>query len=222
MDQNSLNQSCQELISLINEQVKERSRLRGQEKNLLLRERALASVPQVKNSTRNMLAQILPPHLMPQNVGDIDMVAWPFYYAFDLDFGDNPTLTNLSRQTAAIQVSQEAGFLLIGLSQNFQGETEAGPLGPYQITIRDNQSTRQFNDLSIPIQAIGSNSNPTVLDTPLLFYPNASITIEATTWLSSTESLVTVGSSQMQIMAYGVRIRLDDANSVLSTVFGSR
>lgn len=223
MDDNQIDNACVQLQEKINELLTRRAELRKQEKNFRVRSSVFSSQPVIPGSAdslKKVLSSILPAHMMPGNVGDVNSVAWPFYYPFQFDFGTDPTLTSLSRQERNQQVSQEAGFLLLGISKNFeQQDSESGFLGPYQIDIRDNQSTRQFNDNPLPIQCIGEDSRPTEFATPLLFLPNASIKITASTWLATGETLATVGSGSFEVCLYGLRVRIEDAASVLGTIF---
>lgn len=215
---------CTALQQQIYELLQQRQALRQKEKNIRIREGAIFSEPLIPGSSavlKKTLSAILPSHMLPGNVGDVNSVAWPFYFSIPFDFGTDPTLTSLSRIQNSVQVTQEAGFLLLGVSKNFDSQdSESGFLGPYQIDVRDNQSTRQFNDKPIPLQMIGENSLPTEFVTPLLFVPNASIQVVASTWLNTGESMATVGSGKFEICLFGLRIRIEDAGSVLSTIFG--
>ena len=224
-DMGDITQTCQTLIDQINKLLAEKHRLRAYEQDIKVREAAFKSEPSISGKGEMLakaLEQILPAHMLPGNVGDINKVAWPFYYAFDFDFGLNPTLDINTRQAQSVQVSQEAAFLLLAVYRDFFGTpySEAGQLGPYQIDVRDNQSSRQFNNNPIPVQTLGADSRPTWLPTPMLFLPNASMTVTMSTFLLAGESMVTVGDSKSQIMLAGLRVRIEDASAVLSTIFG--
>lgn len=225
VSQAQLNQYCNQVLNEIGQLEHQRAQLRKKEKDLRFKEKAFANYPQVgfgegPEDLKVSLARLLPPHLVPGNVGDVSTVAWPFYYPpMEFNFGTDPTLTSTTRQTQSFQVTQEAGFLATHLYCNFDDYANSGGLGPYQLEIRDNQSTRQFNDRPIPLQMIGSNSRPSKLVTPFLILPNASINFIVTTWIPDGESLATLGESRFQIAVGGIRVRIDNAKAVLSTVF---
>ncbi len=225
MNQNQLNQYCAQMAHAINSLSAQKDRLSQEDQNLGARMRALSKQAQVGNesprSLEHNLKRILPAHLYPGNVGKLDAVAWPFYYSVNFDFGTNPTLSNTTRAVQGFQVTQEAAFLLLGITFNFQDQqSEAGFLGPYTLEIRDRQSSRQLNDEPIPIQTMGTNSVPTKLPTPFLVMPNANVDLIVSTWLTAADgNLVTVGESALQFSLSGLRIRIDKARNVLSTVF---
>lgn len=167
---------------------------------------------------KNHLKSFLPPYMVPGNVGHITEVTWPFWETVTFDFGTNPTYDASTRQTQSFQVTQEAGWLVTHMARKSYSATNSSDLAPLQIEIRDRQSSRQFNDRSVPIQMLGKRSRPTIFPTPLLMMPNAFIDITATSWL--TTSMATTGSGKFDIVIFGYRIRVGDENKVLSTVFG--
>jgi hypothetical protein len=196
---------------------------RKREQNLKIRYAALSQIPVVAGnnpkSLKEHLDEILPPSLIPANVGNIDSIAWPFWYQFDFDFGTNPTLSTSLRQTQSVQITQEAGFLMMGLSRDSEEVSLAGSLGPWTIeSIKDRQSSRQFNNQPINFQAIGKGSNISVFPTPLLFFPNAFIDI--TMGCFQTTPNAVVGRAKHQISVFGYRVRMGDDQRILSTIFG--
>ena len=106
----------------------------------------------------------------------------------------------------------------MSISRKSYGYSTSSELAPLQVEIRDRQSSRQFNDRPIPMQMIGKKSRPTVLPTPLLIMPNAFIDVTVSSWLTGSQA--TVGSGKMQFSFYGYRIRVEDADKVMSTIFG--
>jgi len=166
---------------------------------------------------KKRLRHILPSYLIPSNVGGINEVSWPFYEQVDFDFGANPTVTPATRQTQSFQVSQEAALLLMGISRSYDAVTTAGNAGPWLIDFRDRQSARQFNDKPVPIQVFGTKGNISPLPTPMLIMPNAFFEVTMSTYATSQ---VLVGSSHHQFSFFGYRIRVEDADKVMSTIFG--
>lgn len=222
MDQNDLIRAQNEIERL----KAELSNQRAIERNLNARHRALGNYPQVgaggnaKGLARN-LRGALPEHLVPMNVGGYNTVAWPFWFQVDFNFGTNPTLTATTTQTQSYQVTQEAAVILLGISRFSDAYSGAGDLGPWTMTIRDRQSSRQFNDRPIPLQMIGTQARPTRLPTGLLLMPNAFMDVTMATWLTGALSMTTVGEARHQFSFFGLRVRVEDAEKVLSSVFRS-
>lgn len=183
---------------------------------------ALSSTPVVKDAgglSQNLQA-ILPPELLPGNVGQLNNVAWDFFFELTLDLGTNPSITSNTRVSDSVQVTQESAFCLTGIYRHANNYGDSGDLGPLQITIQDLQSTRFFNAAPIPIQAIGQKGRPTVLPSPLLFMPNAKIQVEMTSWLANGVTQTTLGSGLHKIILEGFRVRVEDAANVLSNIYG--
>lgn len=163
------------------------------------------------------LKQVLPAHLLPGNVGNIDKVAWQFFFPVTFDFGLNPTYTTGTRQVQSFQVTNEAAFLLMAVGRKAWDNTIASDLAPLQIEIRDRQSSRQFNDRPIPIQNIGKKSRATKLPTPMLVSPNAFIDVTMTSWVQA--DMVTAGIGKMELYFFGYRVRGEDMNKLYATIF---
>lgn len=182
----------------------------------------LSSTPVVKDAggLENNLLSILPPELMPGNVGHINNVAWGFQYEIDFNLGTDIILNSNTKADSQVQVSQEAAFALTSIYRYANEYTDAGDLGPLQINIQDLQSTRFFNNTPIPIQAIGQKGKPTQLPTPLLFMPNARILISLSTWLRAGINQQTQGEAVHKFILKGFRVRVEDAQSVLSSIYG--
>jgi hypothetical protein len=210
-----MSETEQELQQLLDYQ----KQLRSQEKNLRARERALSSQASLASgpNLKDHFNKFLPAHLVPGNVGPLQAVTWGFFQEVTFDFGANPSIGPTSRAVSSFQVTQEAAFLLLAISRNAD-TTTAGGYGPWQIDIQDRQSTRQLNDLPIPLQMIGTASIPSVLPTPYLIMPNAIIQVTMSSWLTGAPQ-ATVGSGRHQIMFFGYRVRVEDAGVILSSIF---
>lgn len=166
------------------------------------------------------LARKLPVNLMPGNVGDLAKVAWPFWFQANFDFGVGPTWSVATNQTSSFQVTQEAAFLMMGLYRDSFSYSTAGELAPLQLQIRDRQSSRLFMDKPMPWQTIGKRSRPTIFSTPMLVMPNAFIDVTLTSFASG--MVAAADTSKQQISFFGYRVRVEDADQVLSSVFGKR
>lgn len=216
-------QTLQALNAQIEQLESVRETLRAQERGLNARARTLATQPQVnKVNLRQSLGSFVPPHLMPGNVGPLNAVTWPFWFPVDFDYGNDYTIKGggMDLQVQNFQVTQEAAMLLIAVTRQADSYTTAGHLGPWAITVRDNQSSRQFNDSPIPVQMISRTGGlPTKLPTAMLLYPNAQIQIQMNSWIPAGTNQATVGSSHMQFSFFGYRIRIEDTAKVMSSVF---
>lgn len=168
---------------------------------------------------KDNLLKILPSHLIPGNVGNLNDVSWPFWYSFNFDLGDDPSILPRFSQSASFQVSQEAAFLFMGISRSVNSSSiDSLPLG---VEIRDRQSSRFFNNAPIPMQMIGAFGNPTILPTPMLIMPNAVYEMELKGIAPQTASASNgTGNGKIQFTLHGFRMRVEDAGKVLSSIFG--
>ena len=173
-----------------------------------------------QQNLKGELAKSIPGYMMPGNVGSFTKVTWPFWYNVSFDFGANPSWSSNTRQTQSFQVSQEAAFLVSAISLKTHTYSTASALAPLQIELRDRQSTRQMNDRPIPLQMIGKRSHPTVLPTSMLLMPSAFFDVTMSSWLPVGLDQATTGNGKFQITFFGYRVRVEDADKVLSTVFG--
>lgn len=169
---------------------------------------------------KSTLKSILPANLVPGNVGEYSSITWPFWYQADFDFGVNPSFTQNTRQVQSFQNTQEAAFLFMSVARSHNGYDNASALAPLQIEMRDRQSSRQFNDRPIPLQMIGRRNHQTVLPTPLLIMPNAFLDVTATSFVPAGNTMASTGTGKFQLSFFGYRIRVEDADKVLSSIFG--
>lgn len=185
---------------------------------------ALTAQAQINNTSvsdlQTAMQQTLPAYMIPSNVGDINEVAWFFWEQMTFDFGENPTWSPLTNQQQSFQVTQEAGFLITGISRSYNSYGTAGALAPLQVSFRDRQSSRQFNDNPIPLQTIGIKGKPTILPTPYFLLPNAFFDGFMTSFQTNSGGQVTTGNSRHQLSFFGYRMRVEDAEKVLSTIIG--
>jgi len=174
-----------------------------------------------KRLEENILSSI-PSSLIPGNVGPYDSVAWPFSYTVTFDFGASPvTYGPNTKQTQSFQVTQEAAFICGSLSRKCLDGGPMGELSPLQLIVRDRQSTRQFMDFPIPLQAIAKKTPQTIWEVPLILMPSAFLDVEMTSWAPVDQ--VTGGqSSKISITFSGYRTRTKDIGTVLSTIFGRK
>jgi len=206
----------------LNQIFEERKQIRALERKFRRdhKKREKENNVETNNSLLQKLKSVLPPHLIPGNVGDIKKVTWPFYSKVTFDFGTNPTWTVNTRQVQSFQVTQEAGFLLMAIARKAWDSTGAGDVAPLQITITDRQSSRQFNNAPIPIQNIGKKKRPTILPTSYFFMPNAFVDITMTSFVPTGETMTTVGNGKHEFSLFGYRIRAEDTASIMAAIYG--
>ena len=199
-----------------------RQNLRARERGMNARMKALGSMPEVAATDLKKfeasIQQFLPDTMMPGNVGPLNAVVWPFWSVVDFDFGIDPIVSNNLTQTQSFQVSQEAAYMIMGITADSTEVSLAGSLGPWQIILKDAQSSRQLNNNAIPYRALGWKSLPTVLPTPYFLFPNAKF--EVTMNGFNTVPFTAFGEAFHQISFFGYRMRVEDAQNVLSTIFG--
>jgi hypothetical protein len=168
---------------------------------------------------RQQMSDSLPDYMMPGNIGQINQVTWTFYFNLTFDFGANPIWGPGLTQTQSFQVDQEACFLMMGITRSSSAYNTAGELAPLQLEMKDRQSSRVFDNSPIPIQAYGTMSNLTVLPTPFLLMPNAFFDVTLTSMQTQTQGTISA-TSQQHFSFFGYRMRVQDAQAVLSTIFG--
>jgi len=174
----------------------------------------------------NELNQALPDKLKPGNVGDINKIIWPFWFTFTA-----PVLPINTGSNGFVTITQEAAFIWMSTSKTVFKRTGAAPNYVYTaidganpdddlssannltVSIRDAQSSRVFMGSPIEIDDIGPANEPSVLPTPQFIMPNA--TIECA-FQNNHASNVYVP----WITLFGYRIRIENAENLLSTIFG--
>lgn len=214
--------SRQNLIAQIQKIGDKKRLVRQEERNLQSYEKngngLLYSQPAVKkNALKEHLEGLLPPELVPSNVGSISEVTWGFFYQLDFDLGNNITFDHNFRAERSFKVNAEAAFLVTRIYRDTRDQDQAGFAAPLCVSMKDMQSSRQLNDNPIPVQAIPSKGYYWELPVPFLIYPSASLSLELTSWLPVGVSLPTEGSNYQGFTFYGARVRIKDQNQVIRT-----
>lgn len=171
------------------------------------------------------LSKGLPQKLMPGNVGDLSKVIWPFWFTFTA-----PVLTPASGANGFVTISQEASFIWMGMSKVVFLKTGAPPNYDYTaidgddsdednanandltVSIRDSQSSRVFMGNPIGIDNIGTGKDPSILPTPQFILPSA--TMECAFQNNHATNVYVPW-----ITLFGYRLRIENAQEVLSTIF---
>lgn len=202
-----------------------KKQLRNQEKSLKAREQYLNQPQQFQyGGAKEMKANLqgaLAPNMMPANVGGLNEVAWPFYFQVPITFGADPTISSTIVAKNSYQIDQEAAFIWMSLGVTYN--TDAADLSglikaPIQVQIFDRQSSRQFNSTPVPVQMIGSNSQPTILPTGMFLQPNAFLDVQVSGLRDIAQTQT--GSGDLQFSFFGYRTRIENASKVLSTIYG--
>lgn len=202
---------------------------RKREKMLKARGEVMGRMPQLGSGSGSDLKTLeknlkcyLPNHMVPGNVGPINAVVWPFTYTVDFNFGVDPTISTNLRQTQSFQVSQEAGFMVMAITRDSREVNLAGSLGPWQVKMIDAQSSRQLQDKPMAFQSLGLKGNQTILPTPYFLFPNARFEVEMGGFNDPAASFVALGNAVHSISFFGYRVRVEDAQNVLSTIYGGK
>jgi len=159
--------------------------------------------------------------MVPGNVGAINRVIWPFYFttAF-ITLAPNTTINT------GFTVTQEAAFIWMSYTKSvyeLTGGTDYTYVDPDQpgaagiapglsFTIHDSQSGRDFDNFPINLDGVGNPRWPTMFPKPTMFLPNSNIQI-------SFNNSDVAKTYVPFITAFGYRIRIDDAQNILSLVY---
>lgn len=169
----------------------------------------------------------LPFYLAPGNVGDINNVIWPFWFSTPV-----VQVPIDSQVPTGITITQEAAFIAVMMTKTiFQRDTTGLPVGQarfeyfdpndpagtgetegLRVSFRDATSTRVFVDRTFNVDHIGNPRFPTWLPAPQLFMPNVNVDVIFEN--------AAVQEYWASISFYGLRIRIDQAQEILSNVYG--
>lgn len=205
---------------------KMRQKQRNLQMEAALKKRSLQrqGLPQVRGamSLKQNLDAALPASMRPGNVGSINRVIWPFWFTFTA-----PELAPNAASQGFTTITQEAAFVLMSYTKAVYKKT-VGPIYTYvdpddytsagqtdglKFTLRDAQSTRTFHNAPLELDSVGNPQFPSILPTPILFLPNSTIEV---TYQNDNASDTYVPFITM----FGYRVRIEDAQKILSTVVG--
>jgi hypothetical protein len=170
------------------------------------------------------LKNVLPPKLRPGNVGWISDVVWGY------GFNAGGIILEPGRAIDSIvTVTQEAAFIMTKISQTTYIRDGAPGAYTYEMvdyhdpnyefsgayglkfTMTDAQSGRSYMTFPEAIDNMGSGRYPYRLPTPLFFLPNSTIVFR---FQNDSDHITYLP----YLTLWGVRIRLDEAGSILSTL----
>jgi hypothetical protein len=223
----------QDVINTILNKQHEKADIRREERQVSRAERTMGyvmeGVGEPKSNaqkTHDLLRSFIPEHLIPTNVGELSKTLWPKWYQVDFSsqdsalFGINPTVKPQDSFKKSFRTVQDAGYLLLGISRNFNTHGSAGKGAPWEVTLRDNQSSRQVNSHPIAVQAFGHSSILTKLVTPYYFLPNSSFGVELDTYVDNNVTLAGDGSQFFTF--YGLEVRSAELENILHTVYSEK
>lgn len=183
--------------------------------------------PAVDNPPSNLIQNITSAvggTLTPGNIGDINSVIWPFY--FPTEIPDTPLAVNDTFQTG-FSITQEAAFIFMSFVKSVylvEGEgvhqswtyldpDQSNPSAPGLVfTLRDGSSSRQFFNTPMAMDNYGNPRFPTMMPRPVMLLPNQVMQV-AFVNTHPTNVYVPI------ITAFGYRLRIDQAQKLLSLVY---
>jgi len=173
--------------------------------------------------------------IQPGNIGDINRVIWPFAFQFQTANGVVQDIEPGQSQTLSFSVTQEAGFLMRTISHStfrrlgavapyfyeyvdpyYFDESSNSPNG-LSFSLQDAVSTRQYTGslngrTNEEISMLGNANYPFVYPSTVFLLPNQTMLLNLTNNSPISETYRTF------VTVWGYRIRVEDAQQILSTV----
>lgn len=222
-------QQMQELENLKRQVTSISAIVDSKERQIALRESQLRQNQVPNNSAQNLeynMRNALGPMLTPGNIGDVNSVIWPFYFTTDVPtsaIGPNETF-----QTG-FSVTQEAAFVFMSFAKTIylvEGDLVEEQSWTYldpdnglpsspglTFTLRDGSSSRQLFNTPMLTDHYGHPRYPTKFPRPVMLLPNQVMQIQFANSHASNKYIPL-------ITAFGYRIRIDEAQKLLSLVYG--
>jgi hypothetical protein len=162
-----------------------------------------------------------PSGLAPGNVGDINMVIWPYFFTTDIP--NLPLSANQTFQTG-FSNTYEAAFIFMSFTKTvylndagswgwLNPDTQFPNAPGLVFTLRDSSSSRQFYDKPIDIDQYGHPRHPTKFPRPIMLLPNQVMQIQFTNTHPFNQYIPF-------ITVFGYRLRIEDAQKFLSLIYG--
>lgn len=214
-------QSVKQQINQISSIVESKEQTISRQESLLKqRQEPNDSAQQLQFNMKNNLW----PLLQPGNIGDINSVIWPFYYTTDTP--DSPLAANQTFQTG-FSNTQEAAFIFMSYTKTIylvEGEEPDQswtyldpanqPSAPgLTFTFRDGSSSRQLFNVPMNMDMYANPRFPTKFPRPIMLLPNQVMQIQFSNSHPTNQYVP-------KISTFGYRIRIDQAQKLLSLVYG--
>jgi hypothetical protein len=159
--------------------------------------------------------------LFAGNVNDINSIIWPFFFQSEMvEVGPN------SNEVLNISITQEAPFSMVEMCKvvfyddggtwrylnpkAYDNNVQAGNANGLKFSVVDSQSGRSWFEAPVSLDHIGDGKNPYKLPSPILVLPNANLEVQMFNSSSTTYRVC--------MMFKGYRVRVEDANNILSLV----
>lgn len=171
---------------------------------------------------KNNTSEIDSKALFAGNVGDIDKIIWPFL--FQSSMGEDAIIGPNENVTRNITITQEAAFSLVAIQKNVfrlnggdweyvnpsDNTTNAGISTGLKFNIEESQTGVNWFDKPISIDHIGDGKDPYCMPSPTMFLPNSNTEINFYNQSANTY--------RVNMMFLGFRVRIEDAQNILSLV----
>lgn len=221
-------QQMQELENLKRQITSISAIVDSKERQVAMRESQIRQGQLPNNSAQNLqynMRNALGPMLTPGNIGDVNSVIWPFYFTTDIP--DSPIGPNETFETG-FSVTQEAAFVFMSFSKAvylvegdapneswtyLNPDTDLPSAPGLSFTLRDGSSSRQLFNTPMLMDHYGNPRFPTKFPRPVMLLPNQVMQIQFAN-ANPTNLYVPF------ITAFGYRIRIDEAQKLLSLVYG--
>lgn len=202
--------------------------IESKEKQISVQESMLRQRQVPNNGPQNLqynMKNSLEPLLTPGNINDINAVIWPFFFTTDVPL--TPLAVGDTFQTG-YSVTHEAAFIMMSFTKTVylvEGEVPndswtylnpdvSTPSAPgLTFTLRDGSSSRQLFNTPMNIDHYGNPRYPTKFPRPVMLLPNQVMQIA---FVNSHPTNLYIPF----ITAFGYRIRIEEAQKLLSLVYG--
>jgi hypothetical protein len=193
--------------------------LKEEEKLLQGQERQLMLMNESDVDLKSILKEVLPPNLVPSNIGDFKDISYPTWYELEFDFTDGANVVFDSSKVPLedfFQVGNEHGFLLSSISRSYEDSGFVGEGAPLEVTFRNASSSRQFTDEPILIQQLATRGKQTPFTVPMFIHPNSKLLVTMKAWFDA--SIVSTKGKQKLIFS-GRRVDMNSLYTLNNRVF---
>lgn len=170
----------------------------------------------------SILETVLPPNLVPSNMGDFRDVSFPTFYELEFDFTDGADVVfdpSKIAQEDFFQIGNEFGFLLSSISRAYDDTGIAGEGAPLEVTFRNASSSRQFNDAPILIQHIATRGKSMPFTVPMFIHPNSKLLVTMKAWFQDVVTVAGNTNGKQRLIFKGRRVDMNSLKTLSKRVF---